>query len=90
MKEIFYNIPLGNKKYCLSDKSVDKLIQIKEQSEKQIETTIELKNGEVITGEIVKIEGYNPLVPYDEFIPLEFQINYQNSIRKILFTEIKL
>lgn len=84
-----YPIPYCNKVYFLSCEEVDELLKISEYCNSDIKLKIKLRNNRELIGTVFDYDGYNPLAPADEYIPIVFKIKTSEKIEELTFLEVK-
>lgn len=84
----FYTLTFNDNVYDVHFERVDKLLEISRYKGLEIKLTLKLNRDIEVTGFIVDFESIHKLVPFEEFIPVVFELKTQNGIVKINFTEI--
>jgi small nuclear ribonucleoprotein (snRNP)-like protein len=84
-----YPVIFRNQRYNLTFEFVKELLKISEYCGSDISLIIKTKNRGEIIGTIKEFEGYNPLMPADVYIPIEFKIETDEGIELVNFLEVE-
>lgn len=84
-----YHIRFNNHVYNLGDTQVNELLKIRESRDSETEIIIKLKNTNEVIGTVIDLEGFNPLSPFDVYIPVFFRIRTSEKIIELNFLEVE-
>jgi hypothetical protein len=85
----YFSIPYEGQIYNLKLEQVKELLKISEHNDTDVEIVIITHDGLSTVGTVQSFSGYNPLVPADVYIPINFKIKTNKEIKEISFLEVK-
>ncbi len=75
--------------YNLNKNKVKELLKISECKESGQTIKVKWLDGRVAIGQIIDFKGYNPLMPADVYVPIEWRLRSEGKIIEINFREIQ-